>query len=273
MNLCHVMAWYDIKCRMDKLLEEAFNAEKYSSEYNDQNYNNIRGFLSKLFAPDIEAVVNFGAWYPPLTFEAWDKPNKPWYEQTPVVRHFVGGKRKINILCSQMVFMYCAIVRNLFEVKLQYLLLDYMTKDLEELRNDYESKALSLLDPKTSRNKIDFWRENHENDLVKLLQIRKQNAKAIDDLLVLANMSPSNLRYGDRSSNMGIRANFDPMGDKRGYITVKEAEILKTYVITKNTEEFFGQYYLRSSTGKYQPDINDKTVWYIKCLANNIECV
>ena len=92
MNLCHVMAWYDIRCRLDLLLEEAYNAEADSDESNDENYEPVRTFLYKLFEQDDEAVVQHGAWYPPIWLEAWDKPNKPWYEQTPYIRPQVGGK-------------------------------------------------------------------------------------------------------------------------------------------------------------------------------------
>ena len=98
MALCHVVAWFDIRCRLDILFEEAFNAETDAKESDDENYTNIRNFLLELFASDDEAVVNFGAWYPPLSFEAWDKPNKPWYEQTPFVRPFVNGKKQIKTM-------------------------------------------------------------------------------------------------------------------------------------------------------------------------------
>ena len=91
MNLCHVMAWYDIRCRLDILFEEAYNAEAESEESNDTNYNAIRNFLYKLFEADDKAVVQHGAWYPPIWLEAWDKPSKPWYEQTPYIRPFIGG--------------------------------------------------------------------------------------------------------------------------------------------------------------------------------------
>ena len=92
MALCHVMAWSDIRCRLDILFEEAFHLEEDSTESKDANYDNIRDFVSKLFDPDTDAVVNFGAWYPPLSFESWDKPNEQWFDQTPFVRPFVGGK-------------------------------------------------------------------------------------------------------------------------------------------------------------------------------------
>ena len=96
MALCHVISWFDIRCRLDILFEEAFNKESESTESNDANYNDIRNFLSKLYTPDTEAVVNFGAWYPPLTFDSWDKPDKPWFEQTPYSRSFVGGTKIEN---------------------------------------------------------------------------------------------------------------------------------------------------------------------------------
>ena len=91
MNLCHVMAWSDIRCRLDILFEKAYNAEKESRESNDGNYIALRDFLYKLFQPDSKAVVNHGGWYPPLRLEAWDNPSKPWFEQTLFVRSFVGG--------------------------------------------------------------------------------------------------------------------------------------------------------------------------------------
>jgi len=233
MALCHVMAWFDIRCRLDILFEEAFNAEKESAETNDENYTNLRDFLLTLFSHDYESVVNFGAWYPPLTFEAWDKPNDPWYEQTPFVRTFVG---------------------------------DYMNGDLEVLRDEYELNALSLLESKNSDENVNFWRESHEDDPDTLILIRKQNAKAIKELLGLANASPSNLRYGDGSSNSGISQEFDPMGDAIGQITQKEIEMLEKYVISYDPEEFNGQYYLRSSTGVHQSDTKSMNHWYIRCL-------
>ena len=79
MALCHVMAWSDIRCRFDILLEQAFIAEQNSKESDDANYDDLRNFIRKLFKLDDEAVVNFGAWYPPLTFEAWNRP-----DQTPL---------------------------------------------------------------------------------------------------------------------------------------------------------------------------------------------
>ena len=103
MALCHVMAWSDIRCRLDILFEEAFNAEQNSKEPNDRNYDDLRNFIMKLFELDDEAVVNFGAWYPPLTFEAWNRPDQPWYDQTPYARDFVVGKKiQINTFCSSI---------------------------------------------------------------------------------------------------------------------------------------------------------------------------
>ena len=101
MNLCHVMAWSDIRCRLDILFEEAYNAEEHSTHSNDDNYIALRDFLYKLFEPDDEAVVNHGAWYPPVRLEAWDKPSKPWFEQTPFIRCFVGGKIIAKITCIE----------------------------------------------------------------------------------------------------------------------------------------------------------------------------
>ena len=94
MNLCHVMAWSDIRCRLDILFEQAYNSEKVSEKSNDENYNDLRDFINKLFEIDNEAVVNFGPWYPPLTLDSWDKPGQPWYEQTPFARPIAGGKKK-----------------------------------------------------------------------------------------------------------------------------------------------------------------------------------
>ena len=91
MHLAHVMSFYDIRCRLDKLFEEAYDAEKNSLESKDENYEPIRTFIRKLFEPDTEAVVNFGGWYPPLTLEGWNKKDSPWYEQASF-RKFYGGK-------------------------------------------------------------------------------------------------------------------------------------------------------------------------------------
>lgn len=99
MQLCHVMSWTDIRCIFDRLFEDAYYAEKMERrESNYENYGNITTFITKLFQLDDEAVVNFGAWYPPLTFDAWNYPNKSWYEQTPVFRTFVDGKQHIGVI-------------------------------------------------------------------------------------------------------------------------------------------------------------------------------
>ena len=94
MHLCHVLAWANIRCVMDALLQDAFIAEsKESAEPNEENYAKIREFISKLFDPDDEAVVNFGAWYPPMTFDAWNDPSKPWFEQNPTKRSHAKGTK------------------------------------------------------------------------------------------------------------------------------------------------------------------------------------
>ena len=147
-----------------------------------------------------------------------------------------------------------------------------MDGDLDELREYYESSALDFLDPKNTFEYINFWEETHEHDPDKLLDIREQNAKGIKDMLLWSNASPSNLRYGDASSNSGIQENYDPMGDTMGTITAKESQMIEKYVISYTTEEFEGKYYLRSSTGVYQPDSKNMNRWYIKCLQNNEEC-
>ena len=147
-----------------------------------------------------------------------------------------------------------------------------MTGDLEELRDRYESSVLSLLDPKNTEEYINFWNEAKEEDPDKLLEIRKQNANAIKHIFLYTNASPSNLRYGDGSSNSAIGEDFDPMGDTSGTITTKESDLIEKYVISYEAEEIDGQYYLRSSTGIYQPDSDKMNYWYIKCLKNNVEC-
>ena len=153
-----------------------------------------------------------------------------------------------------------------------YLFLDYLNEELEILRADYELSALSVLDPKNTDENINFWKETHENNPDKLTEIREQNAKAIKEMFLWANAAPSNLRYGDSSSNGALQENFDPMGDASGTITTKESEMIETYVINYETTEMDGQYYLRSSTGVYQPDISKRDHWYIKCLTNNEQC-
>ena len=165
------------------------------------------------------------------------------------------------------------IVKLRFIIQLKHCFIDYMNKDLEQLRDEYEHNALSLLNSENSDENINFWRESHEDDPATLIQIRKQNAKAIKELFGLVNASPANLRYGDGSSNSGISEDFDPMGDTAGQITQKEREMLEMYVINYEIEEFNGQYYLRSSTGLHQPDPKNMNHWYIKCLSNNMECI
>ena len=147
-----------------------------------------------------------------------------------------------------------------------------MTNDLGELRDKYESVILSLLDPKNSDEGINFWNEANESDPDKLTEIRKQNAEAIKHIFLYSNASPTNLRYGDGSSNSGLAENFDPMGDTSGTITKKESEMIEQYVISYEAEELEGQYYLRSSTGVYQPNLQNMNHWYIKCLENNDNC-
>jgi hypothetical protein len=147
-----------------------------------------------------------------------------------------------------------------------------MTGDLVELRDRYESNILSLLDPENTDENISFWNEANEEDPDKLLEIRKQNSKSIKHLFLYTNGCPSNLRYGDGSSNSGIGEDFDPMGDTSGTITRKESELIEKYVINYEAEEIDGQYYLRSSTGIYQPDSEIMNHWYIKCLKNNVGC-
>ena len=90
--MAHVISWYDIRCRLDELFEQAFNAEKNSRAKNPGNYAKIKEFLEKIFKIDVEAVVNFGAWYPPLTMAGWNNidrnnPNRfNWFDQLPTKR-------------------------------------------------------------------------------------------------------------------------------------------------------------------------------------------
>jgi len=150
--------------------------------------------------------------------------------------------------------------------------LDYMNSELEDLRDYYESSAIGFLDPKNTDENINFWKETHEDDPDKLIEIREQNAYAIRDMFLWANGSPANLRYGDSSSNSAISSDFDPMGDTNGVLTTKESELIENYVITYDAKEFDGEYYLRSSTGFYQPETNYMNHWYIKCKQNNEKC-
>ena len=112
----------------------------------------------------------------------------------------------------------------------------------------------------------------HEKDPNEVTNIREQNARAIKDIFLWANGAPSNLRYGDGSSNSAIQENFDPMGDEYGTITTKESEMMKTYVMNYNAVEIEGQYFLRSSTGFFKRTTRYSTKWYVKCRQNNEEC-
>ena len=147
---------------------------------------------------------------------------------------------------------------------------DYLSETLLSLRDQYLEEALYYLDEANTENKVDFWKENHEDDF--LLTQKEQNGKSIREIFELANAATTNLRYGDGSSNSAIQENFDPMGDQNGVMTLHETEMMKTYVISSNVEEFDGYYYIRSSTGKHQPDTTYKNRWYIKCLENNEKC-
>lgn len=147
---------------------------------------------------------------------------------------------------------------------------DYLTEKLVGLGEEYLKEALYYLDETNRENKVDFWKESHEDDY--FLTQKEENGKSIREIFELANAATTNLRYGDGSSNSAIQENFDPMGDERGVMTVKETEMMQTYVITPKVEEFNGHYYIRSSTGKHQPDSTYKNRWYIKCLQNNEKC-
>ena len=147
-----------------------------------------------------------------------------------------------------------------------------MDSDLEELRDYYEATAIGFLDPSNTNENINFWEETHEDDPDKLLEIREQNAYAIRDIFLWANAAPPNLRYGDASSNSAISSDFDPMGDTTGTLTTKESVMIENYVVSYTAKEFDGEYYLRSSTGVYQPETNSMNHWYIKCMQNNEKC-
>ena len=147
-----------------------------------------------------------------------------------------------------------------------------MTDELEELTDVYLTSALDYLDSENSDDAINFWKEANEEDPDALLEIRKQNAKAIKKIFLSANTAPPNLRYGDSVTNSGISENYDPMGDISGTITMRESEFIRDYVSSYETEEIDGEYYLRSSTGFHQPDLKFINHWYIKCLTNDKEC-
>ena len=58
MHLAHVISWYDIRCTLDELFEQAFKEEETSGAKNPANYAKIKEFLNKIFEIDVEAVVN-----------------------------------------------------------------------------------------------------------------------------------------------------------------------------------------------------------------------
>ena len=145
-----------------------------------------------------------------------------------------------------------------------------MTEALVDLRDEYLKEALDYIDDSNTEDQIDFYKESHDDDPI---DAKEQNGKSIKKLFQLANAAATNLRYGDGSSNSAIQENFDPMGDKDGVLTKHETEMLETYVVTKDVAELFdGIYYVRSSTGVYQPDSKYNNRWYIKCLKNNENC-
>ena len=128
------------------------------------------------------------------------------------------------------------------------------------------------MDPNYTDDNINFWKETDEDDSIELTNIREQNARAIKDIFLWANGAPSNLRYGDGSSNSAIQENFDPMGNENGTITTKESEMLKNYVVNYKVEVIEGEYYLRSSTGLHKKKVGSSTKWYVKCLQDNKKC-
>ena len=150
--------------------------------------------------------------------------------------------------------------------------LDYLTAELEDLNDSYKSSSLGFFDPTNFDENINFWKETHEENPDDLIEIKEQNAKFIKDMWLWLNGAPANLRYGDGVSNSALQENFDPMGDASGTVTPKESQVIAEYALDYEPTAFEGQYYLRSSTGVYQPSA-DKTKWYIKCLTNTNECV
>jgi len=225
LHLAHVISWYDIRCRLDELFEQAFKAEENSEKKNIGHYVKIKEFLKKIFEIDGDAVVNEGPWYPPLTKDGW-------FEQIPTFRYF---RRAVPTTDDN----------------------DYMTGTLLELRDKYLKEAIEYID----NGDIDFWKETHpgsdDPD-----DIKERNGDKIKDLFQLAFAASTNLRYGDGSSNSGIGENFDPMGDKYGVLTKKETEMLKNWVVNSEPEQFprgTGEWFIRSSTGKYQPDPEEKS--------------
>ena len=147
-----------------------------------------------------------------------------------------------------------------------------MDGTLVKLMYAYKWDILDLLDPNNTASNINFWKETHENDPWELINVREQNAKAIKDIFLWANAAPSNLRYGDASSNSAIHENFDPMGNDNGTLTRKESDMMKNYVINYKTTKIGQQYYLRSSTGLHQKKTIASTKWYVKCIQNNEKC-
>ena len=103
LHLCHVLSWYNIRCILDGLLKEAYELEAFEVEGpNKENYVGVQNFIIDLFELDAEAVVNFGAWFPPLTPDCWNDPNKQWFEQEPAKMPHVNGTKYtvyIHSLC------------------------------------------------------------------------------------------------------------------------------------------------------------------------------
>ncbi len=58
LHLAHVMSWSDIRCRLDKLFQEAYLVEQNSTEANTNNYDAIRDFLKKLFEIEILHILH-----------------------------------------------------------------------------------------------------------------------------------------------------------------------------------------------------------------------
>lgn len=104
------MSWSDIRCRLDKLFQEAYLVEQNSTEANTNNYDAIRDFLKKLFEIDGDAVVNHGGWYPPLTLDGWNAPDAKWFEQTPIVRPF----RNVAPVEGEKDYRYYAMIAIIF---------------------------------------------------------------------------------------------------------------------------------------------------------------
>ena len=100
------MSWSDIRCKLDELFENAFEAEKISEAKNTENYAKIKEFLTKLFEIDGDAVVHDGGWYPPLTKEGWNNPNSSnWFEQIPTSRPFRRISEDFNGSLAKKIFL------------------------------------------------------------------------------------------------------------------------------------------------------------------------